>query len=168
MLLSFHRHQGTAAGRGSAAAVEFLEEAYKVADREREFTENSTPPGGNGCADDERSGQKNEGVEGDSVERLSENTISETGEGLENEDRGTDVTGGEAANASDQKPSVIGFGVVGEEETVHLALQALSEVWERTPDKARQRSFLSGIGVGMFGTCCTVSVDSTAKYGGVC
>lgn len=57
------------------------------------------------------------------------------------EDRVTDGANeesGESPKASDPGQSLIGFGVVGEEETVQLALQALSKVWNGGVRKAKR------------------------------
>ena len=183
VLLSCPPTQGTAAGRGSAASVEFLEEAYKAANavapageqgRGESGGEPPTPENGKTRNTNSEEGEKEEGSFSDSepagktsLEGGRTTTGSETEESNEEEvptpDRRNSETAKDAsgdngdggnsagpkgraargrqgsgrdtgANAADLPGGIsgggrlVGFGVVGEEETVELALQALAKV----------------------------------------
>eukprot|EP00752_Nemacystus_decipiens_P009938 g8862.t1 len=171
---------GTAAGRGSAASVEFLEEAYQAANavavaseqgRPKREGEPTTPTKSKKC--DGIKGGQGEGEEGafsdsesadeDSLEgghttpsgeaedntqevpttsrRDSETAIGTTDHASgDHDDRGNIVAGGwdsgsdtagntaEPPDGSGTGERMVGFGVVGEGETVELALQALRKV----------------------------------------
>lgn len=130
--------QGTAAGKGSAASLDFLENAFKSA-QEKMDNKESIAEGGN-----DRTGPNPEGV------NVTADIVggNEEGRGDEDDDSSMDSTcpgtegrprrGGvdSACTGSEEPPDegriagggMSGFGVVGEEKTVELALQALSRV----------------------------------------
>lgn len=114
--LSLFRIQGSAAGRGSATSLEFLEKAYEAARREREDVESPAP-----------NGEINESFGNEFGVRKSQGSKGGRDYGMD----GGGEESGESPKESDRGKSLIGFGVVGEEETVQLALRALSKVWRR-------------------------------------
>lgn len=162
--LIFFFEQGTAAGRGSAASLEFLEETFKTAagkgagyskaDRSSESGDGkdddedfaaSKPAGndlGGGDAENNRGDEK--GSKGwDKNADDSDDAISV---GVRERDT-SGGRGGDTGGAANEPPDgsdggsagVTGFGVVGEDATVELALQALSKV--------RVRVFVVGVEV---------------------
>lgn len=120
--------QGTAAGKGSASSMEFLEEAFKsktkagLGDAESLAKGDATKQG----ATQETSDSKHEKAgQGKSASRGGPKSgdveIASPGR-----QASSSVSDGDQADSEDDK--IAGFGVTGEEDTVQLALQALSKV----------------------------------------
>lgn len=121
--------QGTAAGRGSAASLEFLEETIKTAKHLQQGEEDTSDY----SESDNESGQESD--------KTYISMREDKGKGKGGENDGS-RRGELSARARERGVFPDGMGVRGEEETVGLALRALSKV--RAKVVVLSRSYVCG------------------------
>lgn len=157
--------QGTAAGRGSAACVEFLEETFKAA-AEAAAEGDETGVGEN---DDEEAKDNEAAATEDNVDttETDDDSLDTSGRRKTRSKRGRGRDGGNRATeprdehssgrrgSATQRIATTGFGSVlrGERETVELALQALSKVRCRRVFCCLSGKTLSFARVQLYGEC---------------
>lgn len=134
--------KATAAGKGSAASLEFLEDAYKRARGETGDAKSTAEGDQSRSADAKGDGANSRPTKSDTVEGGRDGgaggNADDGADGKDIVDRernasvvsegGADIEEGEPPDGRGKGGGVDGFAVIGEGETVALALRALSKV----------------------------------------